>query len=193
LVIDSYRKAFFSHSRKLVASARAGNVLGGGDFGKDRLVPDCIRALIGKREIEIRNPESTRPWQFVLEPLSGYLLLGEGLLKGKKELAEAWNFGPEQSSIVAVRKVVELVIRHYGSGKMRHVRVEDKKHEARLLSLSIDKAKRRLGWYPKYDLEQTIKSTVEWYKKSQILGQPGLLAYSYKQIEEYEKSSRKKR
>jgi CDP-glucose 4,6-dehydratase len=193
LVVESYRKAFFSHSGKLVATARAGNVLGGGDFAKDRLIPDCIRAIMEGREIEIRNPGSVRPWQFVLEPLSGYLLLGEKLLAGKKDFAEAWNFGPEQGSAVPVREVVGLLIRYYGQGRVKHLVVKDKKHEARLLSLSITKADKRLGWSPRYSLGQTLKSTVDWYIKSQLLDTRGLLDFTYRQIAEFEKAKSKKR
>lgn len=197
LVVDSYRKAFFGQptgkakgKEKLVASVRAGNVLGGGDFAKDRLVPDCIRALMAGEEIEIRNPHSTRPWQFVLDPLHGYLMVGEKLLGGKREFAEGWNFGPEISSVVPVWQLAGLLIKHYGSGCMTHASLKDGKHEARLLSLSIDKAKKKLGWYPKYNLGKTVEITVDWYKKSRLLGERGLLDYSLRQIEEFERTKR---
>jgi CDP-glucose 4,6-dehydratase len=188
LVIASYRKSFFHDSEKLVASARAGNVIGGGDFGKDRLVPDCVRSIINKREIEIRNPCAIRPWQFVLEPLYGYLLLGERLLNGEDGFAEPWNFGPEQSSIVPVRKVVGLVIKSWGSGKWRDKsNPKEKKHEAKLLNLDITKAKRRLGWKPKYSIEKTISCAVGWYKKSLSLSSEDLLRLCESQIRDFMK------
>ena len=186
LIIDCYRKSFFQHSEKLIASARAGNVIGGGDFGKDRLVPDCIRALINKREIEVRNPDAVRPWQFVLDPLYGYLLVGKRMIEGKKEFAEAWNFGPEQSSVVPVSKVLDLVLKNWGSGKSKYTKnPAEKKHEAKLLNLNINKAKNKLGWMPKFTIEKTIKYTIEWYKESQKLSSDKLLDLCIKQIDEF--------
>ena len=167
LVIDSYRKSFFSNSNKLVASARAGNVIGGGDFAEDRLVPDCIGALKKDKVIEIRNPSSVRPWQHVLDPLYGYLLLGERLLKGKKEFAKAWNFAPDLNSIVPVREVVELLINFWGSGKWSNEESDEKLHETNLLSLDASMANKELNWNPKWDIKKALEKTVEWYKKSQ--------------------------
>lgn len=190
LVVHSYRNSFFQHNGKLVASARAGNVLGGGDFGKDRLIPDCIKSLIEGKDIGIRNPTSIRPWQFVLEPLSGYLLLGQRLLEGKKEFAEAWNFGPEESSAVTVKEVVDLVIKHWGSGNFIDLSNQnEKQHEAKLLMLDINKAKTQLGWKPLFSLDKTIQYTVEWYKQMKDKNPEELLALCNTQIQNYENES----
>ncbi|MFC1741071.1 CDP-glucose 4,6-dehydratase [Nanoarchaeota archaeon] len=186
LVIDCYRKSFFKHDGKLVASVRAGNVIGGGDFSQDRLIPDCIRSLMAGKDIEIRNPSATRPWQFVIEPLYGYLIVGKGLLEGKTGFAEGWNFGPELSSVVPVSEVVDQVIENWGSGKSTSPgNVPTKKHEAKLLSLCITKAKSRLNWEPKYDVKEAVERTVEWYKKSAELDPEELLDLCDVQISDY--------
>ena len=190
LVINTYRKSFFQHSNqpKLVASARAGNVLGGGDFGKDRLIPDCINALKKGKDISIRNPSSIRPWQFVLEPIYGYLLLGHNLLNGKQEFADAWNFGPEESSAVPVQKVVELMINFWGSGNYTDTSdPNEKQHEAKLLMLDINKSKTLLGWKPQFQLDKTIQFTVEWYKQMENKNPEELLQLCNNQIDSYEK------
>lgn len=186
LVIDSYRKSFFQNSGKLIASVRAGNILGGGDFGKDRLVPDCIRDLINKKEINIRNPDSVRPWQFILDSLYGYLLVGQKLIEGRNEFAEAWNFGPDKSSIIPVRRVVDLVIKRWGSGGWKDVsNPDERKHEAKLLTLDISKAKKKLKWAPKYSIEETVESTVEWYKKAKEGNEIDAYNLTINQIEKY--------
>ncbi|MBF0216413.1 MAG: CDP-glucose 4,6-dehydratase [Candidatus Omnitrophica bacterium] len=164
LVIDSYRNSFFADSGKLVASARAGNNLGGGDNSKDRIMPDCIYALKEGRAIAVRNPDSTRPWQHVLEPLYGYMLLGYGLLCGKAIFADSWNFGPEKGSIVPVSNITDLVVKYWGSGRWIDSHDPDSPHEAKLLSLDISKAETILGWKPKWNIEKTVKMTVDWYR-----------------------------
>ena len=164
LAIDSYRKSFFSASQKLVASARAGNNIGGGDFSKDRIIPDCIRALNRNKPVNIRNPKSTRPWQHVLEPLYGYLLLGSRLLCGEKKFAEAWNFGPDKRSAIPVSKVASLVIKNWGGGKWTDVHNPNGLHESEWLSLDISKAGKRLKWKPRWSIEKAIQKTVQWYR-----------------------------
>lgn len=164
LVIDCYRHSF--PTTTLIASVRAGNVIGGGDYSKDRLIPDCIIALENSKPVPIRNPEATRPWQHVLEPLSGYLLVGEHLLQKKKEFAEPWNFGPEKKSVVPVKEVVEQVIKVWGNGSSLDMGNDNDKHEAGKLCLNIDKAKARLHWKPQWDINLSIRKTVEWYKLS---------------------------
>ena len=182
LVIGSYRKSFFENSGKLVASARAGNNLGGGDYSRDRLIPDCIRALKENNPIRIRNPKSTRPWQHVLEPLYGYLLLGSKLLSGEKRFADAWNFGPERESIVPVSKVADMVIKDWGSGKWLDVHEAGDLHEAKLLSLDISKAKKELKWRPRWGIEKAIRMTIDWYKN---FDKEGAYQLCVRQIEEY--------
>lgn len=184
LIIESYRKSFFFNSKKFVASARAGNVIGGGDFAEDRLVPDCIRALKNNKAIVIRNPSSVRPWQHVLDPNYGYLLLGEKLLCEDREFADAWNFANNPNSAITVKEVVELVIKHWGKGKWICSKDDKKIHETNVLNLDATKAKTLLGWHPKFDIKEAVKKTVEWYKKSEE-GNPHDLCI--KQIQEYTK------
>lgn len=166
LAIDSYKKSFFASSKQLVSSARAGNVIGGGDFAKDRLIPDCIKSLKNNLPITIRNPKATRPWQHVLEPLYGYLLLGAKLLKGKKEFAEAWNFGPERESAIPVSKLADLLIKSWGGGTWVDAHRMGDLHEAGYLSLDISKAKKKLGWYSGWGIGKAVEKTVGWYKEA---------------------------
>ena len=170
IVISSYIKSFFnplnhgeSH-QTLIASARSGNVIGGGDWAKDRIITDIVRAIFEKdEEIIIRNPLSIRPWQHVLEPLNGYLLLAKGLFESKKDLSGAWNFGPNPENCLSVENLVERVIKILGRGK--HIVQEDKtKHETQVLRLNSDKAKNNLGWQPMLDPVQTLNLTFDWYQ-----------------------------
>jgi len=170
LVTSSYRKAFFDVANVgkttplLVASARSGNVIGGGDWTDDRLVPDAIRAAKEHRSVSIRNPSSSRPWQHVLEPLSGYLLLGQHLLEGEAELADAWNFGPSPDSNLTTESIIHLMHRYWPaiSGEC-HVK-KDAPHEAGLLMLDSSRAQHCLNWFPTWDIETTIRHTVDWYR-----------------------------
>lgn len=178
----SYRRSFLQKDGFLLACARAGNVIGGGDWACDRLVPDCIKALNENKKIEIRNPIAVRPWQHVLEPLSGYLLLGEKLLTKGTKYAEGFNFGPNEDSVLKVSEVAEEVVKIYGKGEVI-VNKKDDLHEAGLLMLNIDKAKEVLGWKPKYTAKEAIQKTVEWYKK--FYEGEDMLSFTKKQIEEY--------
>ena len=174
LVTASWRRSFFNpsdyerHGVK-IASVRAGNVIGGGDWAKDRIVPDCIRFLQNNEVIKVRNPLATRPWQHVLEPVGGYLLLGAELMKCKTEdvpvLCSGFNFGPLISSNKNVRTLVTEIIRCWGKGEWTYNK-EDAMHEASLLNLTIDKAYHLLHWHPVWDFEKTITNTVLWYKES---------------------------
>jgi CDP-glucose 4,6-dehydratase len=173
IVVQSYRQSFFSPGRlaehgMAVATARAGNVVGGGDWSLDRIVPDAVRALAAGRPVPVRNPDAIRPWQHVLEPLSGYLLLGAALLGqlpiGAAPACEAWNFGPAQASAQPVRRVVEEVIAAWGAGSWEDRRDPGAPHESRVLRLSTDKAAVRLGWAPRWGLTETIGRTVAWYR-----------------------------
>jgi CDP-glucose 4,6-dehydratase len=169
LIIDSYRNSFFSNfnfnvHQKGIASARAGNVIGGGDWAKDRIVPDIVRALQKKDIIEVRNPKSIRPWQHVLEPLFGYLYLGAKMSKTPNKYASAWNFGPVKDDIFSVEQLVQVAIKHWGSGNYQTPKLNDEPHEAVLLSLDINKTMKNLGWKPKLTAEQSIEWTIQWYK-----------------------------
>ncbi len=168
IAISSWRRSFMNPEKypehgKSIASVRAGNVIGGGDWSLDRIIPDCIRALEAGKPIDIRSPKSIRPWQHVLEPLSGYMLLAQKMWESPSEYCEGWNFGPRAESISTVWEVAEKVIRHYGSGSLRDLSDPNALHEAKLLMLDISKAKFRLGWQPRMDINRTVKLTVHWY------------------------------
>ena len=188
LIVECYRNSFFGNSQKLVASVRAGNIIGGGDYAKDRLVPDCIRSLRNNEKILVRNPGAVRPWQYVLEPLYGYLIIGSKLLAADSEFADAWNFGPKTSSVVDVRTLVELVIKNWGSGSwVSSAKSQNIKHESRVLTLDISKAKNRLGWNPLLSTSEAVNRTVNWYKRSEALNSQGILALCEKDIDFYER------
>jgi CDP-glucose 4,6-dehydratase len=168
MIVSSYQRSFFTTvDRPAVASARAGNVIGGGDWAADRLVPDCIRALNVGRTIEVRNPRAVRPWQHVLEPLSGYLTLG-ALLQQRDDAGLAargpWNFGPTIPNSRSAGAVVAAVIRDWGAGEWTQPPEDGGGHEATMLRLAIDKAQVRLGWYPRWDFDDAIRRTVDWYR-----------------------------
>jgi CDP-glucose 4,6-dehydratase len=167
LVTAAYRASFFgagSQCGVALASARAGNVIGGGDWAADRLVPDCVRALGAGRAALIRNPEAVRPWQFVLEPLSGYLRLAERLWTGGAEYAEGWNFGPDESDARPVRYVADRVAELWGAGASWESDGAAHPHEAGWLRLDCAKARERLGWRPALELDEALGWTVQWYK-----------------------------
>ncbi len=164
ILSSSFRNSFLLDENKMaLGTARAGNVIAGGDWAQDRLIPDCIRAINSNEKISLRNPNSIRPWQFVLEPLSGYLLLGEKLLKEGKEFAQAYNFGPKENDTLNVQSVAENVCKTYGTGEIEKD-LNENPHEAQTLSLNIDKAREVLGWEPVYNAHEAIVKTVLWYK-----------------------------
>lgn len=164
LVASSYRDAFFdSPDAPLVASARAGNVIGGGDWSDDRLIPDLVRAIVAESPLEVRSPDATRPWQHVLECLSGYLLLGQRLLEGQGEYAEGWNFGPEPEGNRTVTDVLTLLSGHW-PGVAWEATAAPQPHETNLLSLDNTKAQLRLHWHPTWSLETTVAATAAWYR-----------------------------
>ncbi len=163
-VAASYRSAFFgSEGLPLLATARAGNVIGGGDWSDDRLIPDFVRAIISKRPLEIRLPNATRPWQHVLEPLCGYLLLGQNMLLGDRQFEGSWNFGPEYTGNRTVSEVVDILSNSWGNIQW-HKTITAEPHEANLLFLDTTKAFTQLGWKSLWGFETTLKKTVEWYR-----------------------------
>lgn len=171
IAIQSWRRSFFNpedygkkHTVSL-ASVRAGNVIGGGDWAKDRIIPDCIRALETGRIIDIRSPKAIRPWEHVLEPLSGYMILAKLMWEHPTEYCEGWNFGPEAEGVSTVWEVASEVIKNYGSGELKDSSDPNAPHEAELLMLNINKAKARLGWYPRMNMQQCMELVVDWYKK----------------------------
>jgi CDP-glucose 4,6-dehydratase len=185
IVVSSYRDSFFSKSGSAsISSTRAGNVIGGGDWAKDRLIPDCARALSLNQPITVRNPRSVRPWQFVLDPLSGYLSLASLQWQEPARYAEAWNFGPRLGSARCVGDVVDLVLRAWGSGRRVDSIDPAAPHEAGLLQLDSSKAMERLKWRPVYDLEESVRQTMAWYRASQ---EPhfNALDFTRRQIQDY--------
>lgn len=164
LVTDSYRKSFFNRSDSpLLATARAGNVIGGGDWSRDRLIPDIFRSAESGIPLEIRSPKASRPWQHVLECLSGYLLLGQKLLDGQSEHAEAWNFGPEIDSNRTVEEVL-TTLKQYWTDFNWEITTQPQPHETTLLYLDSAKAKARLGWEPVWTLQEALAATSDWYR-----------------------------
>jgi CDP-glucose 4,6-dehydratase len=187
ILISSYRRSFFSQpGAPAVASVRAGNVIGGGDWASDRLVPDAVRALAARQTIHVRNPKSVRPWQHVLEPLSGYLTVGARLQQtdaGGLSARSAWNFGPTIPNARSVADVVDGIIREWGSGRWEQPPADGGGHEATLLRLAIDRAQLLLGWGPRWDFDETMKRTVEWYREYYKGGD--VLACAARQIADY--------
>jgi CDP-glucose 4,6-dehydratase len=192
IVVASYRDSFFAHGTEVaLASARAGNVIGGGDWAEDRIVPDAIRALAAGKPIPVRHPDFTRPWQHVLEPLGGYLLLGAKLEQARQSAspeqiaryAQAFNFGPDPTANRRVREVVEEILQHW-PGTWQQVAPEKHLKEAPLLSLAIDKAKTTLGWSPRWDFARTVAETVAWYRESNS-GACSMLDFTRQQIASY--------
>ena len=184
LVTAAYRSSYFtSQHGTSVATARAGNVIGGGDWAADRLIPDCLRALLAGEQIVIRNPRATRPWQHVLEPLSGYLLLAEKLHIDGSPYAEAWNFGPLDDDARPVEWVVRRLCAMWGASDGYRIDAEQNPHEAHYLKLDISKARTQLGWQPSWDLEQALTKIVEWTKAFRNGGD--LRAKCLAQIAEY--------
>ncbi|UQA60255.1 CDP-glucose 4,6-dehydratase [Polyangium aurulentum] len=165
IVTAAYRRSFFA-SGTAVASARAGNVIGGGDFSEDRLVPDMVRGAAKGEPIVIRNPVSTRPWQHVLEPLGGYLLLARRLCESPEGHAEGWNFGPREEDAIPVGELAEKFVRHLGRGTLDITPPEARTgpHEARYLKLDVSKARARLGWTPRMGIDGALERTARWYR-----------------------------
>lgn len=186
IIISSYRSSFFNPStydqhHKSIASARAGNVIGGGDWAKDRIIPDIIRALQSEVSIQVRNPNSIRPWQHVLEPLSGYLVLGVHMSEDPIQFASAWNFGPMADDNKTVQQLVEIAIEIWGSGISNVANAVNQVHEAGLLKLDINKTINELQWTPKWNAKKAIEMTIKYYKNSNEKSLFNLI----NQIEEY--------
>lgn len=169
LVIDSYRNCFFNPKdypihQKSLASARAGNVIGGGDWAKDRIIPDIVRSLNEGEPIQVRNPAAVRPWQHVLEPLGGYLHLGAKMANDPLRFAGSWNFGPVAEDNLTVEKLVKTAVSVWGKGKYEKLELHGTLHETSLLKLDISKAVNDLGWKPKLSAHSAIVKTLEWYE-----------------------------
>ena len=185
LVTAAYRSSFFNYSGSAkIASGRAGNVIGGGDWAEDRLIPDIFKSFEIKESVVVRNPSATRPWQHVLEPLSGYLVLAEHLYLDGDEYAEGWNFGPHDDDVKPVSEIIEYLVERWGAGASWIHDESEQPHEAQLLKLDISKAKKLLGWAPKWSLFTALNSIVEWHKE--WLNGGDIKAITLKQIHKFE-------
>jgi len=191
LITASYRRSYFEQEGSAaVVSVRAGNVIGGGDWSQDRLIPDCIRALRDNQRIELRQPDSLRPWQYVLEPLAGYLMLAAKLLRNERTAA-AWNFGPLYESSVPVGELVDRLCQSWGGGEWLDVGEDNAKHEAKLLRLDCSLAQGVLGWHPVYDFITGLGETVGWYRQFCTQNGQGARELSLEQLRRYVKEARR--
>ena len=189
IVTAAYRNSFFKDSDTAIASARAGNVVGGGDWAADRLVPDCIKAWIKNKTVEIRYPQAIRPWQHVLEPLAGYIILAEKLYKHGGKFARAWNFGPNENNIKNVAFLTDNIAKLWGKKAKWKITTKKQPHEAMLLKLNCSMAKTKLSWRPCWNIETTLEKTVQWYKT--YLNNPkNIIDTTIEQINQYTKDSK---
>lgn len=193
IAASAYIRSYFKDaSAAKIVTTRAGNVIGGGDWADDRIVPDCMRAWSSGQELIIRNPHATRPWQHVLEPLSGYLWLGTTLLKNQQGIAgEAYNFGPDSGVVKSVGALAKMLKKFFPKGSWRHTPAEKTKKEATLLQLSCKKAFSHLAWRPTLDFKETITMTAQWYKNYYM--KKDSHAFSCQQIRRYIEKARKKK
>lgn len=184
IVFSAYARSYFASRPSLgAATTRAGNVIGGGDWAADRIIPDCIRAIEKNNPIQLRNPQATRPWQHVLEPISGYVRLAARLHDQPAEYAGSWNFGPSISEARTVQDVAGSIIRHLGRGSIARDDSRQHHHEAQLLQLNCDKAHQLLGWHPRWHVDKTLAATALWYKT--ILEGGDAEAITRAQLQEY--------
>jgi CDP-glucose 4,6-dehydratase len=188
VVISSLTRSFFQNGgTPNVASARAGNVVGGGDWSEFRLIPDCVRSLRAGAPIMLRSPHATRPWQFVLEPLAGYLLLGMRLVEGGKAFQGAWNFGPPPDNTKTVEVGAQAVIDAWGAGSIERLPATPF-HESRLLQLDSTKARQQLGWRSVIGFAETMALTTAWYKHQHAAGDASMRDVSLQQVSAFEAS-----
>lgn len=184
LAVSAYRKSFFVGSEKLIATARAGNVIGGGDWSEERLLPDVFRSLIFRIPLVIRNPNSIRPWQHVLEPLTGYMLLAEKLYNGEKEYADAWNFGPSSGDAKPVSWMIEKLREKWGADFHWKCENAPQPPETKTLKLDSRRARTSLGWTPRLNIENALELTADWYKA--FSEKQNLERITMRQIENYD-------
>lgn len=183
LVTSALRRSFFTDSGTAIASARAGNVIGGGDWAEDRLLPDAMRAFSAARALEVRSPGAIRPWQHVFEPLRGYLLLAEALIEDPAAFSEGWNFGPEDADCRSVREVVDLAVSCWPGAQVDYKPPVGAPHEAHFLKLDCTKAHHRLPWQPRWRLAEAVARTAQWYRA--CAEQRDMRAFSLEQLAAY--------
>jgi CDP-glucose 4,6-dehydratase len=182
LVASSYRRSFLQDQGVGLATVRAGNVIGGGDWADDRLIPDILRSFEKKESVVVRNPKATRPWQHVLEPLSGYLILAQKLYEDQEKYAEGWNFGPNDNDTKPVGWILDNMISKWPNSSWE-LDTDSNPHEAGFLKLDISKAKSELGWKPVWELSHALEKIIAWHRA--WLGQEDIQAVSFTEIEEY--------
>jgi CDP-glucose 4,6-dehydratase len=186
LISAAYRNSFLKDSGINLATVRAGNVIGGGDWANDRLIPDFFRALNKKEILQLRYPKAIRPWQHVLEPISGYLMLAQKLLEGNAQYSDAWNFGPDEKNMSSVSDIID-----YLSTKLKHIEKNNfnksKLHETNFLKIDSSKARSKLGWSNKWNLKMTLDKTIQWYQAWQ--NHEDLISLTISQIDEYQNKS----
>ena len=183
IMINSYLESFYKSKKCGLASARAGNVIGGGDWSENRLIPDTVNSIIKEKTIKVRNPNFNRPWQHVLEPLYGYLLLGEKLFKKPKTYSGAWNFGTKKNTVTNVLEIVKEIVKFWGKGKISFKK-NQKYYEQTNLQLNIEKAMKILKWQPKYSILKSVRVTAEWYKRV-LIEKHSVEKITEKQIKDY--------
>ncbi|MDB4820762.1 CDP-glucose 4,6-dehydratase [Candidatus Pelagibacter sp.] len=183
IMIKSYQESFFKNKKCGLASGRAGNVIGGGDWSANRLIPDTVNSIIKDKTINIRNPNFNRPWLHVLEPLYGYLLLGEKLFKNPKIYSGPWNFGTKKNTVTNVLKIVKEIVKFWGKGKISFKK-NQKYYEQTNLQLNIEKSMKILKWQPKYNITKSVEVTVDWYKKV-LIEKLSVEKITEKQIKDY--------
>jgi CDP-glucose 4,6-dehydratase len=184
IIIDSYRKSFLEKQNKSISSARAGNVIGGGDWSEDRLIPDAMKAFASKKSFIVRNPNSTRPWQHVIDLLCGYILLAQAQWNEPKRFARAWNFAPSDHMETTVGEIANILSALWGDdAEVKMEKNKDAPHESNLLCLDPSLANMHLGWQSRCSISQTLKNTVEWYKA--LKNKKNMQQYSLNQIKEY--------
>ncbi len=184
LVVSAYRRSFLQDQGIGIASVRAGNVIGGGDWANDRLIPDILRSFEKNKPVIIRNPKATRPWQHVLEPLSGYLILAQKIYNNHKEYAEGWNFGPREEDVKPVGWILDKMISKWPDSSWE-LDQNSNPHEADFLKLDISKAESKLGWKPVWGLSHTLEKIIDWHKA--WLDKEDMQAVCLAEIEEYTK------
>jgi CDP-glucose 4,6-dehydratase len=195
IAIAAYRKSFFNPENTTpdctVSSARAGNIIGGGDWAGDRLVPDCVRSLAKGDTIKIRNPMAIRPWQFVLDPLLGYLVLALKMKENPLLYSDSWNFGPNYSNTINVQKLTEMIIREWGYGNWEVSSADENTlHEADYLKLDIAKSMTKLEWKPVYPIDLAVHKTIRWYKEY-CTREKNMKTFSLEQIREFTRNAEK--
>lgn len=184
--VTAYRQSFFNDGKVLIASVRAGNVIGGGDFSSNRIIPDVIRSLREEIPVNVRNPHSIRPWLHVLDCLNGYLTVGASLLQCEQSAAQAWNFGPLEQQGIPVQSIVEKAIECWGSGSWNSSQIACSKPEMHSLRLNWDKAASLLDWHPQYRWDEAVKKTIEWYQVyAESPASHHLREYTLQQIQYY--------